>query len=91
VRHAIKLLRDEIDRDMALVGITTLAEMRRKRLTAARGAEFLAADERQWTPTRSRIEPPRRQEARRDGVTSAFILLPSASAYPELRDSQQVK
>lgn len=54
MRHAIKLLRDEIDRDMALIGITTLAEMRRERLTAARGAEFLAADERQWTPTRSK-------------------------------------
>jgi len=45
VLHAIKLLRDEIDRDMALIGITTLAEMRRELLTAARGAEFLAADE----------------------------------------------
>ncbi len=32
VHHAIKLLRDEIDRDMALLGITTLAEMRRERL-----------------------------------------------------------
>ena len=46
VLHAIKLLRDEIDRDMALAGITTLAEMRRELLTAARGGEFLAADER---------------------------------------------
>jgi len=36
VRHAIKLLRDEIDRDMALLGITTLAEMRRERLMDAR-------------------------------------------------------
>ena len=36
VRHAIKLLRDEIDRDMALLGITTLAEMRRDRLMNAR-------------------------------------------------------
>jgi L-lactate dehydrogenase (cytochrome) len=41
VRHAIKLLRDEIDRDMALLGIETLAEMRRERLTSARGPEFL--------------------------------------------------
>ena len=35
VRHAIKLLRDEIDRDMALLGITTLADMRRERLIRA--------------------------------------------------------
>ena len=41
VGHAIKLLRDEIDRDMALLGITTLAEMRPERLMAARGADFL--------------------------------------------------
>ncbi|MGH8701280.1 MAG: alpha-hydroxy acid oxidase [Burkholderiales bacterium] len=41
VRHAIKLLREEIDRDMALLGITTLAEMRRELLTPARGAHFL--------------------------------------------------
>jgi L-lactate dehydrogenase (cytochrome) len=41
VRHAVKLLRDEIDRDMALLGIKTLAEMRRELLTSARGAEFL--------------------------------------------------
>lgn len=32
VRHAVKLLRDEIDRDMALLGITALADMRRERL-----------------------------------------------------------
>jgi len=44
VLHVIKLLRDEIDRDMALLGITTLAEMRRELLTTARGPEFLAAD-----------------------------------------------
>ncbi len=36
VRHAIRLLRDEIDRDMALIGITTLADMRRERLMDAR-------------------------------------------------------
>lgn len=41
VLHAIKLLRDEIDRDMALAGITTLAEMRRELLMPARGAGFL--------------------------------------------------
>jgi len=35
VRHAIKLLRDEVDRDMALLGITTLADMRRERLMDA--------------------------------------------------------
>ena len=46
VLHAIKLLRDEIDRDMALLGITALAEMRRELLTTARGPGFLAADER---------------------------------------------
>jgi L-lactate dehydrogenase (cytochrome) len=32
VRHAIKLLKDEVDRDMALLGITTLAEMKRELL-----------------------------------------------------------
>jgi L-lactate dehydrogenase (cytochrome) len=37
VLHAIKLLRDEIDRDIALLGIATLAEMRRERLVLARG------------------------------------------------------
>jgi L-lactate dehydrogenase (cytochrome) len=37
VLHAIKLLRDEIDRDIALLGIATLAEMRRERLMLARG------------------------------------------------------
>ena len=36
VRHAVKLLQDEIDRDMALLGITTLADMRRERLMHAR-------------------------------------------------------
>ena len=41
VRHAIKLLRDEIDRDMALLGIKALAEMRRELLTTARGPAFL--------------------------------------------------
>lgn len=43
VAHAIKLLREEIDRDMALIGIPSLAQMRPQRLTAARGAEFLPA------------------------------------------------
>ncbi|OGA21608.1 MAG: alpha-hydroxy-acid oxidizing enzyme [Betaproteobacteria bacterium RIFCSPLOWO2_02_FULL_67_26] len=41
VRHAIRLLHDEIDRDMALIGINGLAEMRRERLMPARGVEFL--------------------------------------------------
>jgi L-lactate dehydrogenase (cytochrome) len=41
VAHAIKLMRDEIDRDMALIGITKLTEMRRDRLMPARGADFL--------------------------------------------------
>ncbi|HZF19221.1 MAG TPA: alpha-hydroxy acid oxidase [Burkholderiales bacterium] len=36
VRHAIKLLREEVDRDMALLGITTLVQMTRERL-APRG------------------------------------------------------
>ena len=37
VHHAIKLLRDEIHRDMALAGIATLAEMTSERLMPARG------------------------------------------------------
>ncbi len=41
VRHAVKLLQDEIDRDMALLGIKALAEMRRELLTSARGPGFL--------------------------------------------------
>jgi len=41
VLHAMRLLRDEIDRDMALLGINALAEMRRELLTTARAAEFL--------------------------------------------------
>jgi len=36
LNHAIKLLRDEVDRDMALVGITTLADMTRDRLIETR-------------------------------------------------------
>ena len=32
VRHAVKLLREEVDRDMALLGIIALAEMTRERL-----------------------------------------------------------
>jgi L-lactate dehydrogenase (cytochrome) len=43
VAHAIKLLRDEIDRDMALIGIASLADMGTPRLTAAKGAAFLPA------------------------------------------------
>ena len=34
VAHAIRLLRDEIDRDMALLGINTLAEVTRERVRA---------------------------------------------------------
>jgi len=41
VLHAIKLLREEIDRDMALAGIATLAEMRRELLVPARGTDYL--------------------------------------------------
>jgi isopentenyl diphosphate isomerase/L-lactate dehydrogenase-like FMN-dependent dehydrogenase len=37
----VSLLQDEIDRDMALLGIKALAEMRRELLTIARGPEFL--------------------------------------------------
>jgi L-lactate dehydrogenase (cytochrome) len=40
VRHAIKLLRDEIDRDMALLGIESLAQLRRELLMSARGPAF---------------------------------------------------
>jgi L-lactate dehydrogenase (cytochrome) len=43
VLHAIKLLREEIDRVMALAGIATLAEMRRELLMPARGPDFLTA------------------------------------------------
>jgi L-lactate dehydrogenase (cytochrome) len=32
VAHAIRLLRDEIDRDMALLGVTALAEVTRERV-----------------------------------------------------------
>lgn len=39
VRHAIKLLREEIDRDMALLGIT-LADMRQERLINARSFDL---------------------------------------------------
>ena len=38
VRHGVKLLREEVDRDMALLGINTLAEMTRERLVEAHGA-----------------------------------------------------
>lgn len=41
VRHAVELLQGEIDRDMALLGINALAEMRRELLTTARGPRFL--------------------------------------------------
>jgi L-lactate dehydrogenase (cytochrome) len=41
VRHAVSLLQDELDRDMALLGIEQLAQMRQELLTGARGPEFL--------------------------------------------------
>ena len=41
VRHAIKLLHDEIDRDMGLLGINTLAGMTRDLLMDARGFDGL--------------------------------------------------
>jgi L-lactate dehydrogenase (cytochrome) len=37
VRHAVKLLREEVDRDMALLGITSLSEMKRERLAQRTG------------------------------------------------------
>jgi L-lactate dehydrogenase (cytochrome) len=37
VRHAISLLREEVDRDMALLGITALPEMTRGRLVPRPG------------------------------------------------------
>jgi L-lactate dehydrogenase (cytochrome) len=41
-RRAITLLQEEIHRDMALLGINTLVEMRRELLVRARGSEFLS-------------------------------------------------
>ena len=41
VRHAFNLLQDEIQRDMALLGINTLADMKRDFLIPARGTDFL--------------------------------------------------
>jgi L-lactate dehydrogenase (cytochrome) len=40
VRHAIRLLQGEIDRDMALLGINALAEMRRELVVPARGLDL---------------------------------------------------
>ena len=39
--HAIKLLMDELDRDMAMLGINTIKEMTREFLMPATGAGFL--------------------------------------------------
>jgi L-lactate dehydrogenase (cytochrome) len=39
VRHAIKLLKDEVDRDMALLGVTRLAEVKRELLMEARNRD----------------------------------------------------
>lgn len=41
VAHAIKLLMDELDRDMAMLGINTVKEMSREFLLPATGAGFL--------------------------------------------------
>ena len=41
VAHAIKLLREEIDRDMALLGVASLDDMTTQRLVPACGAGFL--------------------------------------------------
>ncbi|HKU71809.1 MAG TPA: alpha-hydroxy acid oxidase [Burkholderiales bacterium] len=41
VHHAFRLLQEEIYRDMALLGINTLAEMKRDLLMPARGTDFL--------------------------------------------------
>jgi L-lactate dehydrogenase (cytochrome) len=41
VAHAIKLLREEMDRDMALIGISSLGDMGPQRLAPAKGAEVL--------------------------------------------------
>ncbi len=42
LRHAIKLLRDEVSRDMALIGITSLDQMTRDLLMPARSFDGLA-------------------------------------------------
>jgi L-lactate dehydrogenase (cytochrome) len=41
VEHAVRLLMDEIDRDMAMLGINALKELDRDFLMPATGAEFL--------------------------------------------------
>ena len=41
VEHAIKLLIDEIDRDMAMLGVNTIKEMNKSFLMPATGADFL--------------------------------------------------
>jgi L-lactate dehydrogenase (cytochrome) len=46
VAHAIKLLREEMDRDMALIGISSLGDMGPQRLAPAKGAEFLPGSNR---------------------------------------------
>jgi L-lactate dehydrogenase (cytochrome) len=43
VRHATALLKEEIHRDMALLGIGSPKEMSRELLMPARGADFLTA------------------------------------------------
>jgi len=41
VHHAISLLKEEIHRDMALLGISSPREMKRELLMPARGTQFL--------------------------------------------------
>jgi L-lactate dehydrogenase (cytochrome) len=43
LQHAIRLMKDEISRDMAMLGITTLAEMTRERLMPAKATPLLSA------------------------------------------------
>jgi L-lactate dehydrogenase (cytochrome) len=51
IGHAIKLLKDEVDRDLALMGLNSLAEMTRERLSPARGPDFLLTPTRSNSPT----------------------------------------
>jgi len=43
VHHAVALLKEEIHRDMALLGVSSPREMKRELLVPARGADFLTA------------------------------------------------
>jgi len=55
LRHAIKLLREEVARDMALIGITSLAEMRQELLMHARSFDGLNCV--QGRPDREGVDP----------------------------------